>query len=259
VNLRVLLIVVPLLALAACDRSSEGADGTAADPLVGSTDAPTSTPDGSAAPATQSVPPTTSSDGAAVVGSDPDSDWCVAARAVQTAGDAFDAVDFTDPAAIEAAIDAMMSEYEAALSLAPPEIASALNESFDGLRELRTQLEAVSYDFLEADLSVLDDADGSIDAANAEIGRYNEAVCGIVAGPAGGDTAPGEGFDPSAGTIREQAIAELVGTGFTEQEAGCIFDQLDFTDPELANDLAAMAAVFDTCGIDLARIAELGG
>ena len=251
-NVRVLLIVVSLLALAACDGSSEGAGGTAADPLVDTTDAPTSTPDGSA-------PPTTSPEGATGVGSDPDSDWCVAARAVQTAGDAFDAVDFTDPAAIEAAIDEMMTQYEAALTLAPPEIASALNESFDGLRELRTQLEAVAYDFLDADLSVLDDADGSIDAANAEIGRYNEAVCGIVAGPAGGDTATGEGFDPGAGTIREQAIAELVATGFTEQEAGCIFDRLDFTDPEIANDVSAMAAVFDACGIDLARIAELGG
>ena len=47
--------------------------------------------------------------------------------------------------------------------------------------------------------------------------------------------------------------------GFTAEEAGCIFDGFDFTDPTFADDMEAIVAVFAACDIDLARLAELGG
>jgi hypothetical protein len=195
---------------------------------------------------------------APIVGSDPGSAWCGAAHAVDDAGLGFDAVDFTDPAAVEAAIDELVSSYDEASRVAPAEIRDDVATSFDGLRELRAQLAAVGYDFLDADLSVLEDSDGSIGAANARIERYNLDVCGIV--PSGSDQAAGPGgFDPAAGTIRDQTIAQLVAAGFTQDEAGCIFDHLDFTDPTLGSDMTVIAGVFDTCGIDLARLGEIGG
>ena len=61
------------------------------------------------------------------------------------------------------------------------------------------------------------------------------------------------------GTIREQAIQGLVEAGFAEDEANCIFDRLDFTDPAAFSDTTALLEVFSDCGISLDRLAQLGG
>jgi hypothetical protein len=115
---------------------------------------------------------------------------------------------------------------------------------------------AADYDILNADLSVLDE-DGAGQVATENISTYNEQVCGIADDDDSSDD--GSGFETGAGTIREQAVAELVNSGFTQAEAECVFDSFDFTDPDLGSDPSAMIEVFDECGIDLARLAELGG
>jgi hypothetical protein len=66
-------------------------------------------------------------------------------------------------------------------------------------------------------------------------------------------------FDPDA-PLRDQFVGYLVGCGFTEPEAACLFDQLDFDDPAvLAGEPDAMAPAFEACGIDVGRMAEIGG
>lgn len=61
-------------------------------------------------------------------------------------------------------------------------------------------------------------------------------------------------------SLRRQFVDHLVGCGFTATEAGCLFDELDFTDPTVAGgDTAAMQPAFEACGIDVERVLEIGG
>lgn len=195
------------------------------------------------------------------IAADPDSDWCAAARDVEAAGDPFDAAgfDFTDPASVEVAFGDILLALENARAVAPPEIADAVETSYNGFLQLRDALAEVDYDFLRADLAVIDELDVEMNTAVDEIGVYNEAVCGIPADGPSDDDVDDSDFDPSAGSIRDQTVAQLVVQGFTQQEAECIFDQIDLTDPDLASDMNVIIEVFEICEIDLARLAELAG
>jgi hypothetical protein len=65
-------------------------------------------------------------------------------------------------------------------------------------------------------------------------------------------------FDPDS-PLRQQFLAYLVTCGFTEPEAACLFDHLDFTDPAVAGgEPDAMAPAFEECRIDVERLAEIG-
>jgi hypothetical protein len=65
-------------------------------------------------------------------------------------------------------------------------------------------------------------------------------------------------FDPN-GSLRDQFVTYLVGCGFTQSEAGCLFGHLDFADPAvLAGDPDAMLPAFEACDIDADRMAEIG-
>ena len=64
-------------------------------------------------------------------------------------------------------------------------------------------------------------------------------------------------FDVDA-PLREQFVAYLIACGFTQPEAACLFDHLDFDDPAvLAGDPDAMVPAFETCRIDVDRMAEI--
>lgn len=61
------------------------------------------------------------------------------------------------------------------------------------------------------------------------------------------------------GPLRDQFVDYLVACGFTKPEAACLFDHLDFEDPAvLAGDASAMAPAFESCQIDVDRMAEIG-
>jgi hypothetical protein len=65
-------------------------------------------------------------------------------------------------------------------------------------------------------------------------------------------------FDPN-GSLRDQFVAYLVSCDFTQSEAACLFEHLDFDDPDvLAGDPDAMLPAFDACNIDTDRMAEIG-
>jgi hypothetical protein len=197
---------------------------------------------------------------AVVFEGDADSDWCVAARDVEAASDRFEVMGFGDPEQVEQTMGEMLELFELARPVAPSELAADIEISFEAFQDVAVALQAADYDFINADLSGLDDLDGSIQAANDRIEQYNVQVCGfdpallddVDAGDSGG-------FDPAAGTIREQVIAELVRQGFTDDEAECLFDKIDFDDPELFADTEALIALFSECGIGIERLAELGG
>jgi hypothetical protein len=60
------------------------------------------------------------------------------------------------------------------------------------------------------------------------------------------------------GPLREQFVEYLVSCGFTQPEAACLFDHLDFEDPAvLGGDPAAMAPACERCRIDVDRMAEI--
>jgi hypothetical protein len=187
---------------------------------------------------------------------DPNSEWCLASRELSALEGDLGADFFSGSEAIESTLSEMLVAFERAADVSPPEIATAAATSLESLRSLDAALAAADYDLLAADLSVLTDLDAEVMAANELIARYNLEVCGIVASPTGEVDAGG--FDPTAGSIREQAIAVFVELGFTEQEAACIFDNVDFTDPDLFDDSAALAEVLTICGIDFERLNELG-
>ena len=260
---RLIVLTASIVAVSACggggDSSAGSTTSVAAAPSTTESAAPDTTVPDTTIPDT-TIPDTTTPgpapDSTPTYTGDAGSEWCVAARDVEQASIAFDEVDFADPAAVRAAFEDMIPRMESALKFAPPELRTDVEQSLDSLKLLQEALIDVDYDFLNADLSVLDELDASTQAANDNIDAYNEQVCGMTVS---GDSSDDGSFDPSAGTIREQTIAELVNQGFTEEEAGCIFDGFDFTDPGFADDMEAIVAVFTACDIDLARLAELGG
>jgi hypothetical protein len=262
------LLMVPVVAVLALGACSSGDDSSSSGTTLPA--AATTAETGSSATETGSTgaPEVTSADTTDAGGDTPvftgdaNSPWCSAAKDVQAASDLLDGVDFTDPDAVKAAFDEMGARMQAALPEAPDAIRADVEISAEAFQQLRDALAAVDYDFINADLSVLDERSAELGPANDNIDAYNEQVCGIVSNPGatdGGSSDTPNSFDPSAGTVRDQAVAALVQQGFTQTEAECLFDNIDFTDPEIASDPSKIVPVFDTCGIDLARLAELGG
>lgn len=195
-------------------------------------------------------------------------EWCDAAREVDDRLDALEAPDFdlTDPAQVEQVFTEAMAALRDVQPSAPPEIAADLATTIEGFERFDDALAAVDYDFLSADLSVLEALDEEMSTAGDRIEAYHVAICGFEPGGAGDDvTSSGEGssdggsFDPSAGPIRDQLVDELAAAGFTVEEATCIVETIDFGDLTALDDPDGLAAVFDACEIGPARLAEIGG
>jgi hypothetical protein len=198
--------------------------------------------------------------------------WCSAAELLQEAALAMDTIDPTDPDAVEAAITRMIDRTVDAAPLAPDEISEDVATSLATLRLLDAALIDVDYEIVRADLTAVVAGGGSADADD-RIAAFNAEHCGFpdrtadgdaageVADAAGGDgeVDDGEVFDPADGPLRDQSIALLVEEGFTEEEAGCIFDNIDLTDPDLANDEERLLELVVTCDLDVERLSGLDG
>ncbi|HEY5664895.1 MAG TPA: hypothetical protein VIS05_12765 [Ilumatobacter sp.] len=251
-------VIATLALLAACGGGADVSEVEPADQAASAPAPPTADlPDDASGDAPDGTSDSAGEDAAPGSVGDPDSAWCDLARGVDDASDRFDDIDITDPAAVEAAFDEMYERMLAALPAAPPELRDALEVSIEGFARLRAALVEVDWDFLVADLAVLDELGDELDAAGDRIDRYNQDVCGM---PVDDEPDTDDGaFDPGAGTIGDQIVDLFVSVGFTQAEAECLFDNIDFTDPEATNDLDQIIPVFELCGIDLARLAELGG
>jgi hypothetical protein len=199
---------------------------------------------------------------------DANSAWCQASQRVDDISLRLDGSDFVSatPEQLEELFTDMTDAIGDARDVAPPELEDAVQTTFDGFTRLRDALADADWSFLDVDLTVIEDIDGEMDAAGDQISAYNEQVCGIPADDDGidpgtaeatGDT--GEGFDPADGTVREQIVTSLVELGFEVEEASCIVENLDVSAYVGSSDTALIIEAFDACGIDISRLAEIGG
>jgi hypothetical protein len=209
-------------------------------------------------------------------------DWCDLAREVESTFDEGDAVDFTDPAAVEEQFRNSVEVLDNAVGSAPDEIREDVQTTVDAFEELVGLLEDVDFDFLAIDTERFEEIGTRAEEASARIEEYNETECGIPAsgseedteGTVAGDDSSegtvaddsGDSGDDSAGTlpdggsVREMLVQQFTAIGLSEEEATCLADKVDLNDPAMTSgDPSAMLDLFDECGIDMARLAELGG
>ena len=202
-------------------------------------------------------------DTGSVFAGDPGSDWCVAARDIEVLSNALDTenLNFADPAAVESAYTALLDAVDDARGLAPSEIAADVETTYNGFSQLADALAAVDWNFLDADLSIIDELDAEMTAAGDRVGDYNEQVCGIAQDDDDDIEAAdgGDDFDPSAGTPREQMAAGLVALGFTVEEADCIVRNVDIAMYLETEDDNLIVEAFDACEIPASRLVEVGG
>ncbi len=236
------------------ENDGDGTDGSDPEP------AQAAEPTEAAAPTEAPVPTVDTSSAAAQVGS---GDWCTAAQLIEDRFDNIELLGFTDPEALEAAYTDAYTIINQARAIAPPVIAADVDITIDGVEVLIAALDAADWNFLDVDLGVLDALDVPLETASYNIEKYNFDVCGIGEEPSEPDIIDDPvGTDddaPLTGTARDQVIQSLVGSGFTSEEAGCILDRIDFTDPEALADPTAFFDVFSDCGISLDRLSQLGG
>jgi hypothetical protein len=213
-------------------------------------------------------------------------DWCDLAREVESTFDEGDAVDFTDPAAVEEQFRNSVEVLDDAVGSAPDEIREDVQTTVDAFKELVGLLEDVDFDFLAIDAEQFEEIGTRAEEASARIEEYNEAECGIPASDTGDDTSEGSegtvaddggddatdgtvaedagddstGTIPDDGSIRDMLVQQFTAIGLSEDEATCLADKVDLNDPAMTSgDPSAMLDLFDECGIDMARLAELGG
>lgn len=185
---------------------------------------------------------------------------------------------------VEAEIEQLEAFVKRLPGEAPGEIKDAAKKLAEGTQLLVDAVRDADFKVLDADLGFQQDTEreAELDEASDKLDVFTQRECGrsfsgddvadasddssddvsgdVVPAADDDDTDDTGDFNPAGGTIREQMVAQLSSIGLTEAEATCIADNLDFTDPAAASgDVAAMLGFFEQCGIDLARLADLGG
>lgn len=188
-------------------------------------------------------------------------DFCVAAAEVDDALDSFDLVSLM-PEELEATMADTLAKMQIARDLAPEDIRPALETSEEGFSVMNAALADANYNMLDLDLAVLDqlDADPKYNDAADELSVYLFEECGLGTDPAldvATDTDTDTDTSGLEGTAREQLVTQLVATGFTEAEAGCLADTPDLLQVMTSADTNAILAAFAACGIPPERLFEL--
>jgi hypothetical protein len=217
-------------------------------------------------------------------------DWCDLATEIEATSDGLDNIDFTDPDAVKAAFETFSSQLDEAKSAAPSEIKDAVAESATAISAVIDELKKVDYKFLELDQATIEELGTANQEASDKIEAFNKEECGIDpdadssgsddssddssgSGDSSDDTSADSGtgdttaddadssLPDAGGTLGDSMAALFVQQGFTQDEADCIVDNLDLTTINSAADLdqSKMLELFETCGMDLERLAELGG
>ena len=197
--------------------------------------------------------------------------WCDFADESDVVDDVFDTLG-DDPAQIEPGLKRVEGFVQRLEDEAPSEIAADAKVLADGTQMLIDAFADADYQLLDADLSFMSDSEleAQLDEAGDNIDAYTERECGRPFGDdsnsddaeadAEGEADDTDTFDPANGTLREQLIVQFESIGLNNDEATCIADNLDFSDPAVqSGDIGAMLGVFEDCGIGLDRLAELGG
>lgn len=183
--------------------------------------------------------------------------WCDLAQDFENDLDGLDSMDVTDPDSVRAAFEEAQAAIDDAADAAPDEIKDAVETTQDGFAELAGALEDVDYNFLDLDMSVIEDLDAEMEAASDEIDTFNEEECGIEPTE---DEATDDTTDLGEGTPREQMAQVFVEMGLDEDAATCLSENMD---PEMMSEVetnpAAMMSIFEECGVTMEQLAELGG
>ncbi len=188
-------------------------------------------------------------------------EWCDLAKELDSDTSALDTIDFTDPESAKATFDDVADKLDQAVDAAPDEIKEAVETSKDAFAKLISVLEAADYDILDVDQDALSAAGPDFEAAGDKITAFNEKECGIA--PDTDDTAAADDGSTddtvASGTAREQMAKVFEGMGLDAEQAKCVSENVD---PALASEAesnpAALFSVFETCGVSMADLAEIG-
>lgn len=184
---------------------------------------------------------------------DPIVTWCALAVEMTTFADEQASATGTAGGDERQALDRLQELLNKGRDIAPPEIAADVALAADRVEQVADLLASVGYDdaLLSDDLlAQYESAGQELAQASAVITDFNQRYCGV------GTDNPG----------RDQAIAELVRSGFSDAEANCLYDAIagaTVTPPDTpaddntqANPQQEMEALFAGCGIDLDRLAD---
>ncbi len=204
--------------------------------------------------------------------------WCDFVTESDAVNDVFDSLS-TDSAEAEAGLKIVEGFVERLPDEAPSEIAADAKVLADGTQMVIDAVAAADFSVIDADLSFMQDGDleARLETAEDNMDVYTEKECGRPFGTGATDEEPAdeaatddsesgetgtsepEDFDPGAGTIREQMIAQFESLGLSSSEADCLASNLDFNDPAVqTGDITAMFAVFEECGIDPTQLGGSG-
>ena len=239
-------LITLVVVAAACSGDDTAEPGTTTAPALEATAATVDPPDASS---TSTVSP----EAGAV--DDDVAAWCaVAVEAEESYGDGFVRL-AADPEAVRAYLEGIAELTDRASEVVPADIADDWAISVRRSELVRQAIVDTDYDVFVADFSAVADVEDAADAAETAIDAFNLERCGLELPD---DDDDGDGFDPAAGTLRDQFVASLVDGGFTEGEAVCIFDEYDFSaiDTDAEND--AVLAALIACDLPPERLVELG-
>jgi hypothetical protein len=203
--------------------------------------------------------------------------WCDWARQIDEAEPFGEESAVPDPAEMAAAFAEFEDIMDQAVDAAPDEIEDDVRLVAGAAKGFIEVLSDADFDLFQIDPSdervALIDSD-EVNAANERIEEYNREVCGIETEGSSSDSdevlrdgSPVSGNDddggslsdlPGEGTIEERVIQELIANGMTEEEAQCLTDALGSAFTADVDGTEDVFAVFEECGIDMARLAQLG-
>ena len=111
-------------------------------------------------------------------------DWCSAAAQIKSAADNEDSIAILkEPAELEDRYRADAALMNAAVPVAPAEIANDVAQIAEAWLFLNELLAEANWDFNGIDIAVLEEFDDSVAGASYNIERYNYDVCGLGADP----------------------------------------------------------------------------
>ena len=189
-------------------------------------------------------------------GSDPDSEWCQLARDIEERNDALDEAQTLEREQLEQAYGDFVTALDDVRDDAPDEIREDVEIAADAAQEFFDALQDVDFNILDLDLEGIEEISSDLETAGNRIAEYNERVCGIPNDETEDAATDDTTFD-AEGTIREQMVEQLVASGLSDDEAQCVVDNLDLSDPAIAEgDMSAIMDILEDCGVNLS---DLGG
>jgi hypothetical protein len=185
------------------------------------------------------------------------SEWCDLARGLDS-NTLFEDIEFDNADSLEETYDEILDLLDDAGDAAPDEIKADFEILIESSKELVTALADVDYDFAKVDQTILENPEA--EAASARVEAYNDRVCGIDTDFDDtddtidlGDTGDLDIGDIDQEALRDQMVTVFSSMGMTEEQANCVFDNIDVNELEDAGnvDPSVYFDLFAECGFDI--------